>query len=183
MRRPLHNTENGAAHWSRLAHDLLPWCWGRTAIPQLVCETLALPSGIKGSIMATKQPMVTAVFRDRANAQMVYDELMARGYTQKEINVLMSDATRATYYAENRESIKPSTHAAEGMAAGGVIGTAIGATLAAVVAIGTSFAFAGLPLVIAGPIVAAFAGAGAGAVSGGIIGGLIGLGLSESNAK
>ncbi len=133
--------------------------------------------------MATKQPMVTAVFRDRANAQMVYDELMARGYTQKEINVLMSDATRATYYAENRESIKPSTHAAEGMAAGGVIGTAIGATLAAVVAIGTSFAFAGLPLVIAGPIVAAFAGAGAGAVSGGIIGGLIGLGLSESNAK
>jgi hypothetical protein len=133
--------------------------------------------------MTSQQQMVTAVFRDRANAQMVYDELMARGYTQKEINVLMSDATRATYYAENREPIRPGTHMAEGVAAGGAIGTAVGATLAAVAAIGTSLAFPGLGLVIAGPIVAALAGGGVGAVSGGVLGGLIGMGLTESNAK
>ena len=29
--------------------------------------------------MATKQKMVTAVFRDRANAQLVYDELISLG--------------------------------------------------------------------------------------------------------
>jgi len=133
--------------------------------------------------MASNNMMVTAVFRDRANAQMVYDALMVRGYTQKELNVLMSDATHATSYAEHREPIKPTTHAAEGMAAGGAIGTAIGATLAAVAAIGTSIAFAGLPIIIAGPIVAALAGGGLGAVSGGVVGGLIGLGLPESNAK
>src|SRR5438477_5911532 len=99
--------------------------------------------------MATKQKMVTAVFRDRANAQLAYDELVARGYTPKEINVLMSDATRATYYAGRHDTIKPTTAAAEGVAAGGAIGTAVGATLAAVAAIGTSIAFPGLGVIVA----------------------------------
>jgi hypothetical protein len=136
--------------------------------------------------MATKQKMVTAVFRDRANAQLVYDELVSRGYTPKEINVLMSDATRASYFAGKHETLRPNTAVAEGMAAGGAIGTAVGATLAAVLAVGAgvmSLAVPGLPLVIAGPIVAALAGAGAGAVTGGLLGALIGLGIPEANAK
>jgi hypothetical protein len=136
--------------------------------------------------MATKQKMVTAVFRDRANAQLVYDELVSRGYTPKEINVLMSDATRATYFAGKHETLKPNSAAAEGMAAGGAIGTAVGATLAAALAVGAgvmNIAIPGLPLVIAGPIVAALAGGGAGAVTGGVLGGLIGLGIPEPNAK
>lgn len=130
-----------------------------------------------------ERQMVTAVFRDRADAQLVYDDLMSRGYTQKEINVLMSDATRATYYAGKPERISAGTHAAEGMAAGGAIGTAVVAGLAALAAIGTSIAIPGLGLIIAGPIVAALAGGGAGAVAGGVLGGLVGLGVPESNAK
>jgi hypothetical protein len=47
--------------------------------------------------MANKK-MLVAVFRDRVNAQIAYDRLINRGYTNSEINVLMSDTTRATYY-------------------------------------------------------------------------------------
>jgi hypothetical protein len=128
--------------------------------------------------------MATAVFRDRVNAQPAYDRLRSRGYTAQEVNVIMSDATRNTYFAEsNPQRIQASSHASEGMAAGGAIGTAVGATLAAVLAVGTSLALPGLGLVVAGPLAAAFAGGGAGAVAGGIVGGLVGLGIPESNAQ
>jgi hypothetical protein len=59
----------------------------------------------------------------------------------------------------------------------------VGATLGAVLAIGTTLVIPGLGLVIAGPIAAALAGGGAGAVTGGIIGGLVGLGIPEPNAQ
>ncbi len=129
--------------------------------------------------------MVTAVFRDRTQANRVYTWLRDRGYTSDEINVLMSDQTRASYHheADAEEMVSSSSHAAEGIATGGAIGTAVGATLAAIAAIGTSVFVPGLGLVVAGPILAAFAGAGAGAVAGGLIGGLIGLGIPESNAR
>jgi len=126
--------------------------------------------------------MVTAVFQDWHDGQHAYDELTARGYTDGEINVLMSDATRSRYEASQREPLLKKTHAVEGLAAGGVAGTVIGAMLAAVAA-GTTIVFAGWPLVIAGPIIVALAGGGAGAVAGGLLGGLVGLGLPESDAK
>lgn len=133
---------------------------------------------------ASKQPMITAVFRDRLNANAAWNWLTARGYDANEINMLMSENTKAKYYdrAEN-DDISASTHAAEGVATGGAIGTAVGATAAAIAAIGTSLLIPGLGLIIAGPLAAAFAGAGAGAVTGGVIGGLIGLGIPESNAR
>src|SRR5437016_12476642 len=107
--------------------------------------------------MAERPKMLTAVFRDRVNAQTAYDRLVNRGYTNTEINVLMSDTTRSTYYAADKsERHDVGTHAAEGMGVGGAIGTAVGATLAAVVAIGTSLAIPGLGLVSAGPLAAAF---------------------------
>lgn len=128
--------------------------------------------------------MVTAVFRDRTQANRVYTWLRDRGYTADEINVLMSDQTRAQYGINDEDDLVASrNHAAEGIATGGVIGTAVGATVAAIAAIGTTVFVPGLSLVIAGPILAAFAGAGAGAVAGGMIGGLIGLGIPESNAR
>lgn len=128
--------------------------------------------------------MITAVFRDRVNAQSAFDWLQYHGYTSSEINVMMSDQTRKHYEsAESEERISHGTRMTEGVAAGGTIGTAVGATLGAIAAIGTSIAIPGLGMVVAGPIVAALAGGGAGAVAGGIIGGLIGLGISESNAK
>lgn len=136
--------------------------------------------------MAEKRQMVTAVFRDHFDAERAFDYLHAKGYTNSEINVLMSDQTRATYYAsEHREEglHKAGTQATEGMGVGGAIGTALGATLGAVVAIGTTLAIPGLGLIVAGPIVGALAGGGAGAVTGGVLGALIGAGLTEQNAQ
>jgi hypothetical protein len=133
---------------------------------------------------ATKKKMVTSVFRDRVSSQNAYNWLLNRGYNSSEINVLMSDTTRANYFpGDKEEPIAAGTQATEGMGVGGAIGTALGATLAAVAAIGTSVAIPGLGLIIAGPLAAALAGGGAGAVTGGLIGGLIGLGIPESNAQ
>ena len=96
----------------------------------------------------------------------------------------MSERTRGGYHDHGTEGqMKSGTHASEGMVEGGELGTAIGATAGAILAIGTSIAIPGLGLIVAGPILAAFAGGGAGAVAGGAIGGLVGLGIPEANAK
>jgi hypothetical protein len=131
----------------------------------------------------TRNKMVTAVFRDRLHAQAAFDWLHEQGYTSNDISILMSDKTRAAYFPhEGERPLTADTKAVEGVGVGGTIGTAVGATLAAVLAIGTSIAVPGLGIVVAGPLAAALAGGGAGAVAGGIIGGLVGLGIPEPNA-
>ena len=136
--------------------------------------------------MATaREKMVTAVFRNRVDAQNACEALADHGYASSEINVLMSDATRSAYYPPERRgaSAAAGNLGMEGAGVGGAIGTAVGATLAAVAAtVGAGIAIPGLGLFIAGPVVAALAGGGAGAVAGGLIGGLIGLGIPEPDA-
>jgi hypothetical protein len=134
--------------------------------------------------MATaNKKMVTAVFRDRYNAELAFEALRRRGYRDTEINVLMSEQTRTKYYMEKEEGkMSSGSKVGEGAAVGGAVGTAVGAGIAAVLAIGTTIAIPGVGL-IAGPIAAALAGGGAGAVAGGLIGALVGLGIPESNAK
>jgi hypothetical protein len=139
--------------------------------------------------MAEHKKIVTGVFRNRVDAEKAFDYLYANGYRDSEINVLMSDSTRSTFYPTSGEKDKHAagTMATEGMGVGGAIGTAVGATLAAVAAIGTSIVLPGVgtagALVIAGPLAAAFAGGGAGAVAGGAIGALVGAGMTEQNAE
>lgn len=133
---------------------------------------------------ASKNKMITAIFRDRIDATEAYEWLRNRGYTGDELSVLMSDQTRLYYHHEHSEKIKSKTLVTAGVAAGGAIGTAIGAGLAAIAtAIGTNLIMPGVGLVVAGPMAAAFAGGGAGAIAGGIIGGLVGYGIPESNAR
>src|SRR3954463_7363984 len=71
----------------------------------------------------------------------------------------------------------------EGLAVGGGVGTVVGATLAALAAIGTSVAIPGLGIVVAGPLAAALAGAGAGGVTGGLLGALVGSGIPEERVR
>jgi len=133
-----------------------------------------------------RKKLVTAVFRDRFDAERAFDYLYAKGYTDSEINVLMSDKTRSTFYpASHKDENKhpAGTMATEGMGVGGAIGTAVGATLAAVAAIGTNLILPGLGIIVAGPLAAALAGGGAGAVTGGLLGALIGAGMTEQNAQ
>src|SRR5215216_3116265 len=129
-----------------------------------------------------QRTMVTGLFRDRDAAERAYEALPARGYSERDINVAMSDETRRRYFADGRET-ELGSKAAEGAGVGGAVGATIGAIGAAIAAVGTSLVIPGLGIVIAGPAAAALAGAGAGGVTGGLIGALVGWGIPEERIK
>ncbi len=130
----------------------------------------------------TDRRWLTGTFSDRDSAEGAYNSLTSRGYSQDDVNLLMSDDTRKKYFADDTKSGLGSK-AMEGAGAGGAIGGTVGAILAAIVTAGTTLAIPGLGIVIAGPIAAALAGAGAGGLTGGIIGALVGAGIPEDRAK
>ncbi len=120
-------------------------------------------------------------FSDRDSAERAYNSATNRGYTQQDVNLLMSDDTRNKYFSDTDTEL--SSKAAEGAGSGAMIGGAAGGILGAIAAIGTSVALPGLGLVLAGPLVAGLAGIGAGGLTGGLIGALIGWGIPEDRAK
>jgi hypothetical protein len=122
---------------------------------------------------------MSGLFRDRESAERAYSSLQDRGYTNNDVNVLMSEQTRKKHFSDSELSTK----ALEGVAVGAAVGGVTGATLAALAAIGTTFVLPGLGLVIAGPIIAALAGGGVGALTGGLVGALVGYGIPEEQAK
>jgi len=148
--------------------------------------------------METSRNYLTGSFSDRDSAERAYNRLRERGYTDEEINIIMSDKTREKYFDKDRlragekdferERKKADmdafgTKAMEGAGKGGAIGGAVGAAAGIIAAIGTSLVIPGLGLVIAGPIAAGLAGAGAGGVTGGIVGALVGSGIPKDRAE
>ena len=128
--------------------------------------------------------MVTGLFNDRDSAERAYSAVSERGYNKDDVNLVMSDDTRARYFSgDDAGNTDLGSKAAEGAGIGAGIGGTLGAVVAAVAAVGTSVALPGLGLVIAGPIAAAIAGAGAGGVTGGLLGALIGSGIPEDRVK
>lgn len=132
---------------------------------------------------ASSRPLVTGLFPDRASAEAAYNSANTRGYESKDMNLVMSDETRARHFATTEVETELGNKAAEGAGIGGAIGGTLGAIAAAVAAVGTTLALPGIGLVIAGPIAAAVAGAGAGAAGGGLIGALIGWNMPEERVK
>ena len=128
-----------------------------------------------------RNKMVTGLFRDRESAEGAYRSLSERGYEKDDVNLLMSEDTRKKYFDDKDSEL--GTKAWEGAGKGAAVGGGVGATLAAIAAIGTTLALPGLGLLIAGPIAAGLAGGGAGALTGGLIGGLVGHGIPEEEAK
>ncbi len=126
--------------------------------------------------------MMTGMFRDRDSAEKAYNSALSRGYTRDDVNVLMSDKTRDTYFSDADGSALGSK-ALEGAGTGSAIGGTLGAILAGIAAIGTSVLLPGLGLIVAGPLAAALAGAGAGGLTGGLIGALVGSGIPEDRAR
>jgi uncharacterized protein YjbJ (UPF0337 family) len=135
-----------------------------------------------GSNTGASANWVTGTFRDRDSAERAYGSLTSRGYSQNDVNLMMSDETRKKYFDSDADT-ELGSKALEGAAAGGAIGGTIGALIAALAAVGTSFVIPGLGIVVAGPIAAALAGAGAGGLTGGIIGALVGAGIPEDRAR
>lgn len=124
--------------------------------------------------------IVTALFRDRQSAECAYQAISGRGYDKDDVNVIMSDETRKSQYAESDTEL--GSKALEGTATGAGIGGTVGAVLGAIAAIGTSVLLPGLGLLVAGPIAGALVGAGAGGLTGGLIGALVGSGIPEEHA-
>ncbi len=128
---------------------------------------------------------MTGMFRDRESTENAYRSLRDRGYTDDEINVLMSEDTRNKYWGPDAEpdTTGVGTKALEGSGVGAMVGGTLGAIIGGIAAIGTNLVLPGVGLVVAGPIAAALAGAGAGGLTGTLAGALIGWGIPEERAN
>jgi hypothetical protein len=145
---------------------------------------MADATGTQTSATGERRGMVTGLFRDRESAERAYNSISSRGYTNDDVNLLMSDEARKRYFSDtDATNTGLGDKAWEGAGIGSAIGGTVGAALAAIAAIGTSLVLPGLGLVVAGPLAAAFAGAGAGGLTGGIVGALVGTGIPEDRAK
>ncbi|CAN5756617.1 hypothetical protein BH20ACI4_BH20ACI4_23570 [soil metagenome] len=127
--------------------------------------------------------MLTGLFNDRESTDRAYGSLRDRGYTDDDINLMMSDKTRDSWFTDDDADTELGSKALEGAGAGSAIGGTLGAIIGGIAAIGTNVLLPGLGLVIAGPLAAALAGAGAGGLTGGLVGALIGSGIPEERAK
>ncbi|QHT72251.1 hypothetical protein GXP67_33045 [Rhodocytophaga rosea] len=125
------------------------------------------------------------MFRDRDSAERAYSSLRARGYSDNDINLMMSDDTRKKHFSKDHDSHDTGlgNKAMEGAGVGSAIGGTLGAIVGAIAAAGTAVALPGLGLIIAGPIAAGLAGAGAGGLTGGVLGALVGSGIPEDRAR
>ena len=138
----------------------------------------------QGTSRQEEPGILTGMFRDRESTESAYQSLRDRGYSEDEINVMMSDETRKTHWGDNADGDSElGNKALEGTGVGSAIGGTLGAIIGGVAAIGTNLVLPGVGLVVAGPLAAALAGAGAGGLTGGLAGALIGWGIPEERAS
>lgn len=133
------------------------------------------------STQSEKKAILTGLFNDKESSEKAYNAAISRGYTNDDINLLMSDDTRKKFFTESDTS-EFGSKALEGAGVGSAIGGTIGAVVGGIAAIGTSVLLPGLGLIVAGPLVAALAGFGAGGLAGGLVGALVGYGFPEDRA-
>ena len=128
--------------------------------------------------MASKNVAVFGIYPTPTNAEMGVDRLVAAGYSEQDVSVLMADAYTAKEFAHEKN-----TKAPEGTTVGVTTGGVIGGTLGLLAGIG-ALAIPGVgPLIAAGPIMGALAGLGVGGTVGGIVGALVGMGIPEYEAQ
>ena len=128
--------------------------------------------------MAGKNTAAYGIYSNKATAEAAVDQLIAGGFSNDDVSVLMSDVRGSKDFAAEKN-----TKAPEGTAAGVGVGGAVGGTLGLLAGIG-ALAIPGVgPLIAAGPIMGALAGLGVGGTVGGLVGALVGLGIPEYEAQ
>ena len=128
--------------------------------------------------MAGKNTAAFGIYKDRATAETAVDRLLAGGFSNDDVSVLMSDSSGSKDFATEKN-----TKAPEGTTTGVGVGGAVGGTLGLLAGIG-ALAIPGVgPLIAAGPIMAGLAGLGIGGAVGGLVGALVGMGIPEYEAK
>ena len=128
--------------------------------------------------MAGKNTAVFGIYANRVLAEEAVDRLLANGFRNEDISVLLQDNVGTKDFAHEKH-----TKAPEGATTGVATGGVVGGTLGLLAGIG-ALAIPGVgPLIAAGPIMAALAGLGVGGAVGGMVGALVGLGIPEYEAK
>jgi hypothetical protein len=128
--------------------------------------------------MAGTNIAVFGIYASRETAENGVDRLVANGFRNEDISVLLQDNVGTKDFAHEKH-----TKAPEGTTTGVVTGGLIGGTIGLLAGIGV-LAIPGLgPLIAAGPVIAALTGVGSGGVVGGIVGALVGMGIPEYEAK
>ena len=128
--------------------------------------------------------MLTGLFNDRESTDRAYSSLRDRGYTDDDINLMMADNTRDTWF-EMKMPMTPNSEAKHLKVRAQVRQSAERSVLSSAESLPSEqmFLLPGLGLVVAGPLAAALAGAGAGGLTGGLVGALIGSGIPEDRAN
>src|ERR1700678_3574058 len=128
--------------------------------------------------MAGKNTAVFGLYKNSALAERAVDPILAAGFSNNDISVLLPDSQSSKEIAHEKNSKAPEG-TTTGVTTGGVVGGALG-LLAGIGAL----AIPGVgPFIAAGPIMGALAGLGVGGAVGGLIGALVGLGIPEYEAK
>src|SRR5277367_4131791 len=128
--------------------------------------------------MASKNTAVFGIYNSAAQAELAVDRIIAAGFSNNDISVLLPDARSSKEFAHEKN-----TKAPEGTTTGVATGGVVGGTLGLLAGIG-ALAIPGVgPFIAAGPIMGALAGLGAGGAVGGFIGALVGMGMPEYEAK
>lgn len=128
--------------------------------------------------MSGKNTAVFGIYMNVAQAEQAADRLIASGFDNQDISVLMADNDASHQFAHEKN-----TKAPEGATTGVATGGVIGGTMGVLAGIG-ALAIPGVgPLIAAGPIMAGLAGLGIGGAVGGLIGALVGMGIPEYEAK
>ena len=128
--------------------------------------------------MSSKNTAVYGIYATPATAEAAVDHLLAHGFTNAAISVLLPDDESTRAFAHEK-----ATKAPEGTATGATTGGVVGGTLGLLAGIG-ALAIPGVgPLIAAGPIMATLAGVGVGGAVGGLLGALVGMGMPEYEAK
>jgi uncharacterized membrane protein len=128
--------------------------------------------------MAGKNTAVFGIYPSVQGAERAVDALIAAGFTNEDISVLLADTRSTKEFAHHKD-----TKAPEGTTVGATTGGVIGGTLGVLAGIG-ALAIPGVgPFIAAGPIMAGLAGLGVGGAVGGLVGALVGMGIPEYEAK
>ena len=141
------------------------------------------------SLTTSSAALVTAMFRDASAVERAYQAALARGYSQDEINLVLSEDTRRRYFNVDQVPSELADKAAESTeekrSVASELGGPAGGTAATIApAIAAAGAAALLPgLIIAGPVAIARAAAATVGVAGGLVGALTNWGIPKGRVE
>jgi hypothetical protein len=137
--------------------------------------------------MATQRNTVVAVFSDLAEAKEPLRALYQAGFSREDVSLLAPASEEEYEEYVGAPPPPPDQHPeiaqAEAMSEGGKVGATLGGITGLILGI-VFLAVPGVgPIVVGGPLAAAFVWAGAGAAAGGIVGGLGEIGVEAEHAS